>query len=381
MKRTISEDVRRKLQEAATGKWAKASAKSVYEAQSSVPAIVEALDVASLKRRAGSGVTVRGLAYYVDKRRFKLKEETADSVAVSVRGSENYTVFFDLEPDGEVFTSCDCPYSDYEDEIICKHKIAAALYLKDLYSKRPANRTTVQSSLSSESEPAIELEDSRWRESLAALLRRDLVPNKSQAVEAILFFTFIRRNHRYVVQPGIVVTHSIPSELYKDRDALREHLLDNREPLRLQTYPLSSHHLDSYQYVNAEPAQQMLVYQAESALQSGYYNYNYGYGYNAEARAWAGLSAALTFLGNEQQLIKQPLDVLPGKAQIELELQRQEDGIHLTPMLVLADRAISLKANGLEVFNQSPLWLRDGQQIFQAGIEQNRFNLLRQQKT
>ena len=384
MKRTISEDVRRKLKEAAKARWGIAQNNVADDETSSIPAVVAALDVASLKKRAGSSIAVRGIAYFVDKSRFKLKEETSDSVVVTVRGSENYTVFFDLEPDGEVFTSCDCPYSDYEDEIICKHKIAAALYLKNLYSRNYADRPVPRSHTSPKIEPttelSIEVEESRWRENLAALLRRDLVPAKSQAIEAILFFSFIRRNHRYVVQPGIVKTYGIPSELYKDRSALREHLLDNREPLRLQTYPLSSHHLDSCQLVNADPAQQMLVYQAESALQTSYYDYNYRYGYNTETRAWAGLSDALTFLGSEQQLIKQPLDVLPGKARIELDLQRQEDGIHLSPTLVLAERAISLKANGLEVFNRSPLWLREGQQIFQAGIEENKFNLLRQQK-
>ncbi|MBS1787908.1 MAG: DEAD/DEAH box helicase [Acidobacteria bacterium] len=379
MKRTISEETRRKLLEAARARWAKADNKNGDHLESAIPAVVAALDIDSLKKRAGSSVTVRGIAYFVDKSRFKLKEDADDSVIVKVRSSENYTVFFDLEPDGEVFTSCDCPYSDYEDEIICKHKIAAAMYLKDLYSRGRASKPVPQSS-PSKIEPKIEREDSRWKENLAALLRRDLIPTKSELTEAILFFSFIRRNHRYVVQPGVVVTYEIPSELWKDRMALREYLLANREPLSLQTFSLSSYNLDSYQFVNAEQAHRMLVYQAESALQTSYYNYSYGYGANMETRVWTALSDTLTFLGNEQQLIKQPLDVLPGIARIELDLQRQEDGIHLSPMLVLENRAVSVKANGLEVFNQSPLWLRQGQQIFQVGIDQYKFNQFRQQK-
>ncbi|HQR36207.1 MAG TPA: SNF2-related protein [Blastocatellia bacterium] len=382
MKRTISEEVRRKLREAATGDWA--SAKSVVVAKPEIPAVVAALDVASLKKRAGSGVTMRGIAYFVDKSRFKLKEEDSDSVVVTVRGSETYTVFFDLEPDGEVFTSCGCPYSDYEDEIICKHKIAAALYLKDYYSNPRTSKLAALARDANEPVIAKPIEpESRWRENLTRLLTPRAVPAKSHQLEAILFFSFIRRNHRYIVQPGIVTAEGIPAELWRDRKALRDYLLANKEPLRLQTYIVSSSSsLDSYQLVNADPVQQILVAQAETGLQTSYYRYGYSYGNyyneNSDTRFWTGLSGALTFFGDEQRLIKKPLDVLGETAHIELDLQRHEDGTHLTPMLVVGNRTIRLDLPSLEVFNQSPLWFKEGDQIFRANLEDHKLNLLKQ---
>src|ERR1043165_8634172 len=113
MGRKVSAEVRRKLMEAARARWARttekktAKTKPVNPVKPPAPAVVAALDIADLKRRADSGVVVRGLAYFVDKSRFKLLQEAEDTVSVRVRGSEDYEVSFDLEPDGAIFTFCD----------------------------------------------------------------------------------------------------------------------------------------------------------------------------------------------------------------------------------------------------------------------------------
>ncbi|MEP7338024.1 MAG: SNF2-related protein, partial [Acidobacteriota bacterium] len=376
--------------EAAAARWArtteKKSAKTipVEPVTQSAPAVVAALDISDLKRRADSGVVMRGLTYFVEKNRFKLLQEAEDTVNVRVRGSEDYEVSFNLDSDGEIFSFCDCPYADDDDEIVCKHKIAAALFLKDHYDNGPVKKTAAQPTAApAQAKPSPIEPQARWRENLAVLLRRDVVPTQSRLMPAILFFSFIRRNHRYVVKPGVVLASEVPSELWKDQGGLREYLLANQEPLRTQTYPLLSSGLNSYQLVNAEPAHPLLVSQADSALETSYYSYNnrynYSYGESSETRFWPGLSGTLTFLGNENHLIKQPLEVLPGVAHIELELQRQDDGIHLSPTLVMADQAINLNSGTLEVFNQFPLWLREGQRIFRANLDQYKFTLLRQQ--
>ncbi|HMV52032.1 MAG TPA: SWIM zinc finger family protein, partial [Blastocatellia bacterium] len=300
----------------------------------SAPAVVAALSIDDLKKRAGNNSTVRGIAYFVDKGRIELVEETDDSVTLNVRGSEDYEVSFDLEPNGEIFSCCDCPYSDYEDEVICKHKIAAALFLKDHYdgetARKPAPKPAKAPAVTSPqiipavvARPAAPVEPD-WRKNLATLLRGDVVPHQSRLTPAILFFSFIRRNHRYVVQPGAVPASAIPAELWNDRSALREYLTTNQESLRAETFSLSASGLNSYRFVNAEPAHTLLVSQAapfveNSFNQYGYYNYNYGYSNQvSEERLWLSLSGALTFLGNEHQLIKQPLEVLPEAASVEL---------------------------------------------------------------
>jgi len=383
MKRKVSEEIRQKLKEAARARWTRdrIPAKPDKPVKPPTPAVVTALDIAELKSHAESGIVVQGLKLFIDKIRFKILQKENDIVSVRVRDLEDYEVSFDLASDGAIFTSCDCPYADYEDDIICEHKIAAALFLKDHFADGQVNKTAALSNVSAVPaiQQAIELRP-RWRENLAVLLRRDVVPSQSRPTPGILFFSFIRRNQRYVVQPGLVLASAVPSELWQDRTALREYLLAHQE---LQKFPLSSPSLNSYQLVNAEPAHQLLVSQADSLLENSYYrygyNYNYGFNENSETRFWAGLSGTLTFLGNENHLIKQPVEVLPGVAHVELDLQRQDDGIHLSPVLVVADRTIKFNASTLEVFNQSPFWLREGQQIFRANLDQYRFNLLRQQ--
>ncbi|HMX24527.1 MAG TPA: SNF2-related protein [Blastocatellia bacterium] len=401
MTRKISAETRRKLMEMARARWARVkrednlTARTAGVVKPSAPAVVAALSIDDLKKRAGNNSTVRGIAYFVDKGRIELVEETDDSVTLNVRGSEDYEVSFDLEPNGEIFSCCDCPYSDYEDEVICKHKIAAALFLKDHYdgetARKPAPKPAKAPAVTSPqiipavvARPAAPVEPD-WRKNLATLLRGDVVPHQSRLTPAILFFSFIRRNHRYVVQPGAVPASAIPAELWNDRSALREYLTTNQESLRAETFSLSASGLNSYRFVNAEPAHTLLVSQAapfveNSFNQYGYYNYNYGYSNQvSEERLWLSLSGALTFLGNEHQLIKQPLEVLPEAASVELNLQRQEDGLHLSPVLLAANQTIKLNSETLEVFHQSPLWLREGQRIFRVGLHENSFKLLQRQ--
>ena len=280
-----------------------------------------------------------------------------------VRDGMNYRVTFELEA-GEIISTCDCPFGRVTAAAICKHKIAAALFLRDKYNLKGAR--------------PVEDAASKWREQLARMMRPDALPARKAARDALLFFSFIRRNNQYAVQPAVVLAEAVPPELLQDRTALVDYLLKHQDDTDLlsHTFGLQSHDLNSYRFVNASPGHRTLAKQAQQHFHSTYY----GYGYSGqEPLAWEGLANALVFRGQEPHLIKEPLEVVSDVARIEMEARRVDEGLRLSLVAVLPDRTIPLNASGLEVFNQNPLWLRHDQRIFQPGVELHRFNLLRQQ--
>lgn len=358
----------------------------------SINPLVAKLDTKDFVRRAGSAVAVRGISYFSDKSRFKLEELTESSATVQVRGSQLYEVIFDLGADGEIVAACECPYEEYDVEIICKHKVAAAMFLKANYQTSKPSVTSKTDALVKtdyQIEPVKPEPSSLWRESLAGLLQSSVVPAKSSTSKAILFFSFIRRNHQFVLQPGVVMESAIPPELWpelqNDRAALSDYLIKNSYNFFGRVYPLQSYQANVYQIANASPELQALAFQVAGSSQSNYYDYRYDrYGYNTppiqNSNFWPAMSNALVFRGDEQRLIKSPLTVLPGLAQVELEVQRDADGINLSPVLKLSNRTFKLNTPGLETFNTSPLWLKLGEEIFQAELELWKFDQLRKQK-
>ncbi|MGH9940521.1 MAG: DEAD/DEAH box helicase, partial [Blastocatellia bacterium] len=212
-----------------------------------------------------------------------------------------------------------------------------------------------------------------WKEQLARLLRKDALPARKPSQEALLFFSFVRRNHQFVIQPGVVEAFVAPPELWSDRAALGAFLSEHRDDpvIRSHTFALQQYQLDSYRWVNDAPGRRAIVKQA---LQQSQWSY-----YNQVQADWEGLADALVFSGSEQELIQKPLEVLPDVARIELEMQRVDEGVRLSLVAVLPDRAIKLNAPGLEIFSESPLWLCEGGRIFQVGVDRYRFHLLRQQ--
>ncbi len=383
--------------ELAKARWAKVRSDKIAKQavpkpkqSTSVNPLVAALDTKDFIIRAGSLIAGQGMAYFVDKSRFSLEDLTKDSAMVQVRGSQLYDVTFDLEFDGEIVASCECPYEEGDADIICKHKVAAALFLKANYQNGsvPA-KAKAPVKTDSPIEPAKPEAASLWRERLAGLLQGGVVPAKSPTSQAILFFSFIRRNHQFVLQPGVVLASAIPPELWpepqNDRSALSRYLVENPDDLFDQVYPLQSYNLSNYQMINASPELRALAHQMVS---SSYYDYRYdrygsngyGYGLSQNTHLWGALANALVFRGDERRLIKSPLTVLPGSAQVELEVQRGAEGIILSPVLALPNRTFKLNTPGLETFNNAPLWLKHGNEIFQAKLDSWKFEQLRKQK-
>src|SRR5215212_12017437 len=88
------------------------------------------LNVERLAARAGATIAARGRAYYAQKWRLRVQHVSADEAFVKVQGSQRYEVEFWNEG-GRVRAFCDCPYAGYEEDVVCKHVVAAALFLRD----------------------------------------------------------------------------------------------------------------------------------------------------------------------------------------------------------------------------------------------------------
>ncbi|HKX32993.1 MAG TPA: SNF2-related protein [Blastocatellia bacterium] len=338
----------------------------------SIPAVVAALDVGAMQGRASAAVALRGRTYFMDKGRFKVERVSDLVAAVQVRSGSLQRVVFELS-DGRAVALCECFYDEGVAEVVCEHKIAAALFLLELFELETETAVPVAAGAGRPVLTRTGGSPERWREQLAHLLSKETLPVAPPQQEGLLFFSFVRRHHRLVLQPGVISALAVPSELWRDRRRLSAYLVEHQSDpyLRSFTGALEPFRLDSYRWVNAAPGHCALVAQA---LQQSSWAYR-----NQGPPNWEGLADALVFRGDDQQLIREPLEVSSDVARLELEMEREAGGLRLSLVAALRDRTIKLNAPKLEIFNTHPLWLCEGAQLFQAGIEWHKLNLLCQQ--
>ncbi|HKX31112.1 MAG TPA: SNF2-related protein [Blastocatellia bacterium] len=375
MTRKISTETRRRLKDAAKARWAKEYAEQTaasVAASRPVPSVVVALDIAQMELRAGASLAPRGRDHSVEKRCFKLESVSDQSVTVEVNGNTDYLVTFELA-DGRINGFCECPDDDDWEEVICEHKVAAAIFLREHYAAKPARAAlSAAAGASASGRDGENGVSSKWREQLDHLLRKDTLPAQ-MLPEALLFFSMIRRNQQWVIQPGIVQAAAVPASLWRDRKALSAYLLEHRGDLEIgpSISALQSDQLNTYAWVNSAPGNRTLVMQVFQQLQWSYSSQG--------PPIWEGLANALVFRGHEQELITEPLEVISEIARVGLELRREAGGVRLSLVAVLPDRTIKLNTAGLEVFHLAPLWLCKERQLFQVGIDWQKLNFLSRQ--
>src|SRR5262245_23778339 len=234
MTRKISAEVRRRLREATRARMAKMKAQEIAAHESvaalasaatpememlNIPAVVAALDVGAMQGRASAAVALRGRTYSMDKGRFKVERVSELVAAVQVRSGALYRVVFELS-DGRTVALCECFYDEGVAEVVCEHKIAAALFLLELFEVGPETTVPVASGAGRPVLTRSNGSPERWREQLAQLLNQESLPAMPPQQEGLLFFSFIRRHHRLVLQPGVISAIAVPSELWRDRRAL-----------------------------------------------------------------------------------------------------------------------------------------------------------------
>lgn len=249
---------------------------------------------------------------------------------------------------------------------------------KDNSITQPASSTAASVSISKPASPPAAQNGQNggaaaWKEQLARLLRKEALPAKKPAQDALLFFSFIHRDHQLIVQPGVTIASAVPQELWNDRAALAAFMTKecNGDLVHSHTFALSSYEVDSYRWMNAAPGHHALAAQLLRDSQWPYYTQS--------QVNWESLANALVFRGSGGRFINEPVEVLPDMARVELEIERVAEGLRLSLVFALPDRTVKLKAPGLEIFREYPLWLCKGGQLFQPKIERHKFGLLRQQ--
>ncbi|MGB9179538.1 MAG: SWIM zinc finger family protein, partial [Pyrinomonadaceae bacterium] len=220
-------------------------------------------NVERLMARAGAGVAARGRAYYAQKWRLRVQHVSADEAVIRVQGSQRYTVEF-MKDGNRVLAFCDCPYAGYEEGVVCKHIVAAALFLRD-YLKQ---NTPVP-----------------WEDVLSQAVRTSSSP-ASKKPAAFLFFSLQARGNSWAVVPYTVASSFFPETARHDASETARVVIEQK--LSSQAEKIGPYeHGEQRLYANVTHMQGALVKMLAS---SGIYYGNY---YGGATRRLAAPAADL----------------------------------------------------------------------------------------
>src|SRR5215204_2645570 len=308
------------------------------------------LSVERLIARAGATIAARGRAYYAQKWRLRVQHVSAEEAVVRVRGSQQYTVEF-MRAGGRVLVFCDCPYADYDEDVICKHGVAAALFLRDhLKQNAPVP----------------------WEDVLSQAVRTSPRPEPKGPAE-FLFFSLQARGNSWAVVP-----YTVAARLFTE--TARQDVAEAARIVAEQKLSSQAEKVGPYEagerrvYANVTHAQAALVKMLAS---SGLY---YGSYYGGAALDLGALFALLKggplFLGTDKNPLKRPLEICTDIARIELEMERAEEGgTRLSALAVAGERVFPLRERGMQVVSYRPLWLLSEQTVFQLDAPPEGFAL------
>lgn len=301
-----------------------------------------AIDVERLVARAGSSVAARGRAYYQQSWRFRVEHLDEDEAVVRVQGSEAYRVEFSLDHRGAVMALCDCPYADEEPAIVCKHKVAAALYLKN-HTKHSASES--------------------WESVLTKAVRSSARSAQRDEGE-LLFFSLQQRGASWAVVPYTVAASFFPETSSWTDAAAVERVVAERQLAsqaeKIEPYALNG---NARRYPNATRAQSALVRMLAS---SGiYYGNYYGSSSTLDFNAlFAVLEGGPLYTGTDKNPLKQKLTVVPDAARIEMEMETAAGGITLRAVGVAREQVFALRARETKIISHQPLWVLSGEHVF-----------------
>lgn len=273
----------------------------------------------------------RGKNYYRSWGRCRLKSLNTETASYIVRGTRDYNVRIFIES-GEFRADCDCPYTDEVTEIICKHKVAAALHLEEHLRNRP-------------------LPD--WSDQLQTFLKSK---EKKTSEKKFLIFSLQMEYSRWQIFPYYLPAHYFPPEIRHDPFEIQEILLDEKLIPSAKKLKASDYWYEG-NFVNLQIKQRPIL---------KLFNSGYGFGdYGDDFEAFVALVDDLPFFrGSQFNPFKIPLQVCHDAAHLEFELQRTERSLNLHPQIVLSgeDKPIELKS--VQILNERPLWLLAGNKVF-----------------
>ncbi len=255
---------------------------------------------------------------------------------------------------GRVLVFCDCPFADYDEDVICKHGVAAALFLRDhLQQSAPVP----------------------WEDVLSRAVRTSSSPTPRRPAE-FLFFSLQARGNSWAVVPYTVASTFFPETARQDVSETVRVVVEQK--LSSQAEKVSHYEADGRRvYANVTHAQAALVKML--AASSVYYGGYYGGATLDLAALFALLEGSPLFLGTDKNPLKRPLEICTELARIELEMERtKEGGTRLRALAIAGKRTFPLRERGMEIVSYRPLWLLSDQNLFQLDAPPEVFSLFHQ---
>lgn len=232
---------------------------------------------------------------------------------------------------------CSCPQG--RSWALCRHRVAALLALHAHLLRHPPNV---------------------WREVVRQAVHAE-PPKTSIISQGTVIFSLQKKTGGWSIVPYSLAGKHIPADLRGDQEAIGQFI--GQQQLAPDARPLRSR-INQQSYPNA-PAEVIAAANLAIMASNPYntrYNYSYGYpDYPANASIYepilALLPACLVYVGNEQDPLRQRIQVVPDPAQMELVLDRSDDGLSISALVGINGRQLPLQAAETQIIVRSPLWV------------------------
>lgn len=298
----------------------------------------ETLDANGIINRATYPVSWNGRDYYRRKKAFLL---TVDSqrAHLRVKGTrkEPYDVNVEVvENNGgrPIRISCDCPYAERDNKIVCKHKIAALLTLNDyLEEHAPFD----------------------W----SSVLNRVLDKPKREAAPVpkhVLAFGLEGSGESWGFVPYILPIGEFTEEEIGDVEAMRQAVADRH----IAGYAKRLTSRTSPQTITG--AQQHHIALASILASQGDYYYYYKSG-SVDAYAPI-LTDALVYLDNGfRHPLSSPISISTTPWVLEVEIDENEEGLHMDMVLCADGERLLLSDPSVQIVCKKPVWVLVSNQL------------------
>ena len=286
-----------------------------------------AVDIPALAARTDSGTFQRGREYSLQGR-VRLRKVEADAALAEVRGSETYSVLFEMHGD-RLLSACDCPVSGSDPDSVCKHQIAAALVLKNYLRTNPPQT---------------------WQTVLTQAVKS--APRLASAPRQVLFFSLQERRSEWTLFPCTLPLSHFSEETLGASDALGKTIKQGK--LSKESKLLRSQ-IDPRRFVSGFGGSGDTLKMAALAGQS---SYSYGFERSFSAQTLLPLLAGgFVFRGRESNPLQYPVTVSAEPGRAEVELVQTDAGMVLRPAIKLGGSTFDLVPENTATVSADPLWL------------------------
>lgn len=294
---------------------------------------------AAITERAAWDVKTRGQRYFRDGWRCKIFAVEPSRAVVRVQGSRAYSVELALVDYDKIDYKCDCPYSRDFPRRVCKHAVAAALFLEDYLRLNSAQS---------------------WENHINGLFEA-AGKSETRRKPELLIVSLQRHNAAYTLAAYRAEARHFPPEIRENAELFAAFVHENDAARFFSRINQTYGYFEPRNFAVNSAAQNAIAKLVVQS-QSGYYsssNYDLGF-------ALSLLPSALVFRGTEAQPCKFPVRVLNEKARLEFEMRRGEQETELAPRVVLPDAERVFAANEkIELVCEKPLWVLADRLIFQ----------------